>query len=69
MVMDLGQRTALRARIALRERVFAVTPDANHLVAVDVDKNPAHRGADAAEAVHRSHDETVLCRRGLQARP
>ena len=55
VVVQLRQRAALRTRVAVRERVVVVAADPDDLVARHVDEDPAHRGADAAEAPDRAH--------------
>jgi hypothetical protein len=55
MVVDLGQRATLRARVALRERMIAVAVHRLDVIAVDLDEDPADRRADPAEASDRRH--------------
>ena len=62
MMVHLPQRTALRAGVAVRERVVVVAADANHLVTLDVDEDAADRGADATETTHRFHSPITYSR-------
>ena len=55
VVVHLRERAALRAGVAVRERVVLVAADAHDVVARHVDEDPAHRGADPAEAPDRAH--------------
>ena len=55
MVVHLWQRPSLRAGVTLREGVFAVAAHASDYVAVGLDDDAAHRGADPTEASDRLH--------------
>ena len=50
IVMKSGQRSALRTRVASRERMLAISANPNHALATGRDANAAGRVADAAEA-------------------
>ena len=50
VVVHRRQRPSLGAGVAVREGVVAIAPDPDDPVALDVDEDPAHRGADPAEA-------------------
>jgi hypothetical protein len=54
-VMSRTQRSALRAHVALGDRVVAVALYLHHLVVGHVHDNPAVRNADPAEAANLGH--------------
>jgi hypothetical protein len=56
VVVELWQRAALRAGVAVGERMPPVAVHRDHPVAVNVDEDAAHRRADPAEAADRWHD-------------
>lgn len=55
VVVELGQRAALRAGVPVRQRVIVVAADPDDLVTLDVDHDTADRRADPAEAPHGPH--------------